>query len=198
HYLDLIALRANLDLAVLTIAGVQRTGEMVQFIRARATDIFFESLDELRILLRNSTLFRTPDGRAFFGDEEVPQYHFSVHENVDGRLETFKHRAERLIEDVAKAQPPWQLVDQCRHRMEGLKMSQPASNVTNISFQGSTIGVLNTGAIDTINGISQAINSLKGKGEGTVADSLAAITKQVAESKEIPSEGERKEILEQL
>jgi hypothetical protein len=199
-FAELVELRRDVDLAMVTIANVQRSREIVRNIQARTQTVYFDYLDELRELLRNSTTWVTPNGEYFLADDKemADKYITDIRIHIEKRLSAFKERGHEAIDATQVAVTPWNVLNGCKQRIKGLAMSEQQPQAISIDFAGSTIGVVNTGQIQTINGINQSIGALQTKGEGSVAEALKEITKRVVGENSGLSETERTEVLDQI
>jgi hypothetical protein len=192
-----VTMRAHIDLAVLTIQNIPRGARVIERIASRFRMEREDQYLFLREMLKNSTLWNTPDGNAYFGDE-IPGI-YSINEMYDAvapRLAGFNDTLEKLELILEREVPPREIVNECSEIMRRAIM--PSQNVTtNIHVTNSQVGVLNTGTLQDVQSIDASITTLKSQGDMDVGDAFRKITEGVVGDDTL-AEADKSELLSNI
>ncbi len=140
----------------------------------------------LRDLLLNTTVWRAPDGRSFWGKDEIPSLHLNeAYSRVDHRLADFCNSLDKLQASLGEEVPPQKIVNEVSAMMKEYIM--PEQNITtNINVSNSEIGVLNTGSIKDVQSIDASITTLKSQGDMEIGNAFKKLTEGIMNDDILP------------
>jgi hypothetical protein len=189
-----VELRAQVDLAVITVQNVQRRTEVIERVATRTRLEAEKQFIFLRGLFKNSMWWTTPDGKTYLGADEVPSgYSHEITRKVNDRLRGFEEGLEKFLVTLKDEIPLRELVDECAELLRRSTMPVQ-NNTTNIQISNSQVGLVNTGTLKDVHSIDASITALKSHGDIEVGDAFKKITEEVVKD-DVLSETEKAELL---